>query len=137
MPFVRRSSRRAAAVLLLALAACASPNRGEWEGTFEGSVSGVVRFEINARGTSLTGTLEGTTAHGQPFTADMEGRIRGEHFYATFEGKSRAGLLPVGFEGLMRGTLSGGAGHGDWTAELMPRSTGEMKGTWEVTQVVR
>jgi hypothetical protein len=120
---------------LLALVACSSPNRGTWEGTFDGSVSGTVRFEINARGTSLTGHLSGTTRDRQPFTAEMRGKIHGEDFYATFAGKSRTGLLPVAFEGLMRGTLAAGAGHGDWTAELKPRGGGTMKGTWEVTQV--
>lgn len=134
-----RSPASAAVLGLLALvaflAACGSPNRGEWEGIFDGSVSGTVHFEINARGTRLTGALDGTTRNGQPFEAEMEGRIRGEHFYATFEGKSRAGLLPVAFDGLMRGTLAEGVGRGDWTAELKPRSGGVMKGGWEVRQV--
>jgi hypothetical protein len=132
----RRSPAAALSLLsLLSLAACSSPNRGAWEGTFAGTVSGEVRFEINARGTSLSGQLSGTTRDRQPFAAEMRGKIRGEDFYATFDGKSRTGLLPVAFEGLMRGTLAAGAGRGDWTAELKPRGSGTMKGTWEVKQV--
>jgi hypothetical protein len=66
----------------------------------------------------------------------MEGRMRGEHFYATFEGASRAGLLPVTFEGLMRGTLAEGVGAGDWACELKV-GRARLKGGWEVEQVRR
>lgn len=124
-------------ILLFVLAACgSSPNRGVWEGSFDGSVSGVVEFRINTRGTTLTGTMTGATREGQPFEAEMEGKIRGESFYATFEGRSRSGLLPVTFDGLMRGELGEGAATGDWTAEL--RATGsELSGKWEAQQVHR
>lgn len=126
--------RRWAALALVAACACASPNRGVWSGTFDGSVSGVVEFRINTRGTRLSGSLRGTTRDGQPFEAELKGRIRGEHFYASFEGTSRAGLLPVGFEGLMRGSLDEGSGSGDWTCELK-LSRSQLKGSWEVEQV--
>lgn len=137
-PSGRRPRRRGRAILAalaaLGLAACSSPNRGTWSGTFGGSVSGVVEFRINARGTRLVGSLTGTTRDGQPFAADMEGKMRGEHFYATFEGTSRTGLLPVAFTGLMRGTLAGGEGAGEWTCEVKVSRT-QLQGSWEVDQV--
>ena len=130
----RPAARALLTLVLCALGACSSPNRGHWSGTFDGSVSGVVEFRINARGTRLTGSLTGSTRDGQPFAAEMEGKMRGEHFYATFEGTSRAGVLPVAFEGLMRGSLGEGAGSGDWTCELKV-SRLHLEGTWEVEQV--
>jgi len=129
-----RTATLAALSLPAVLLACSSPNRGVWEGTFTGSVSGVVEFRINARGTHLTGSMEGATRSEQPFAAEMEGKIRGEHFYATFEGTSRTGALPVRFQGLMRGELGDGRGHGDWSATIKVSGV-ELRGTWEVEQV--
>ncbi|MEM7052566.1 MAG: hypothetical protein AAF604_23080 [Acidobacteriota bacterium] len=122
-----------------ALAACSSPNRGAWGGTFDGSVAGVVEFRINARGTALEGRLEGETVEGQPFVAEMEGRIEGSAFYATFEGDGRAGLYPVPFKGFMKGILDAGRGAGDWEAQLedplgRPQG-GKLIGTWTVEQL--
>ena len=140
MPFSRSPGRgcagaRSAAVLLLALAACSpSPNRGTWRGEFAGSLSGVVEFRIDARGSELTGTIEGRTADGAPFEATMEGRIRDQHFYATFEGAGEAQIYRVPFTGFMRGRLAEGAAEGDWEAELRGRG-GKLAGTWTVTQV--
>jgi len=140
----RRSRRPAgAAPALLALvvaaavavAACApSPNRGTWRGEFAGSLSGVVEFRIDARGSELTGTIEGHTSDGAPFAADMEGRIRDEHFYATFEGAGQAQLYRVPFEGFMRGRLGAGNADGEWEAELRGRG-GKLAGTWAVEQI--
>jgi hypothetical protein len=122
-------------VVTVACAACArSPNRGTWRGAFAGSLSGVVEFRIDARGSELTGKIEGHTADGAPFAADMEGRIRDEHFYATFEGAGQAQLYRVPFEGLMRGRLGAGTGEGEWEAELRGRG-GKLAGTWTVEQV--
>lgn len=127
--------RPTAAAALLLLAACApSPNRGTWRGDFEGSLSGTVEFRIDARGSELTGTIEGTTSDGAPFQATMEGRIRDRHFYASFEGAGQAQLYRVPFTGFMRGQLAEGAAEGDWEAEIRGRG-GELAGAWRVTQV--
>lgn len=126
-----------ALTLLLAsaitFAACSSPNRGVWKGTFEGSVSGTVEYEINARGTSLTGKMEGQTSEGQPFSATLEGRIEDPFFYAKFEGTSRTQIYPVGFEGLMKGEIRDGRAQGDWNCQLQVGNV-ELAGTWETTQ---
>ena len=131
---MRTAQRFVTALLALSVLACSSPNRGIWGGTFDGSVSGRVEFRINARGTSLTGSMEGETREGQPFTAEMEGRLNEDRFfYATFEGTSRAGALPVAFEGLMRGELDAGESEGDWTATLKMTGT-ELRGGWSAEQ---
>ncbi|HRC86031.1 MAG TPA: hypothetical protein PK413_10515 [Thermoanaerobaculia bacterium] len=121
-------------VALLALAACTGPNHGKWAGTFEGSVSGVMKFEISVFGGRLSGTLEGSTAEGQPFSAKLQGRLRGQSFYAVLSGASQAGLLRIPFEGLMKGDLADGKGGGDWTAQLKP-SGERLAGTWTAEQV--
>ncbi len=123
-------------MLCLALflsAACSSPNRGVWSGTFEGTIAGTVEFRINARGSSLTGRLEGKTNDGAPFSAKMKGKLHGVDFYATFEGKGQTGFLPVPFEGLMTGRLAQGEADGDWQAEV--RTGWKMSGAWSVNQV--
>lgn len=128
-------STAASFVALLLVSSCApSPNRGTWRGDFDGSLSGVVEFRIDARGGELTGSIEGETADGAPFTATMEGRIEGEHFYATFEGTGRARLYRLPFEGFMRGRLGDGQAEGDWEANLRGRS-GALRGVWAVEQV--
>lgn len=120
----------------MALAACRSPNRGVWKGTFEGSVAGVVEFRIDTRGTSLTGTMAGATRGGQPFQADLEGKVKGDYFYATFEGRGSAELRPVPFTGFMKGELGRGAGSGEWEATL--RFTAQkLRGGWQVEQVAQ
>jgi hypothetical protein len=120
--------------MALALAACSSPNRGVWRGTFDGSVAGTVEFRISARGTSLTGTMEGSTRDRQPFHADLEGTIKGDYFYATFEGTGSAELRPVPFAGFMKGELRDGRGEGDWEATLRFTEQ-ELRGGWRVDQV--
>lgn len=123
------------ALLLLAAGGCApSPNRGTWRGDFEGNLSGTVEFRIDARGSELTGSIEGKTSDGSPFTATMEGKLRGEHFYATFEGTGRSQLYRVPFTGFMRGRLGDGRAEGDWEAELRGRG-GTLAGAWSVEQV--
>jgi len=132
-----RPRRPAFIALLLAVplvAGCSSPNRGSWKGTFDGSVSGTVEFRINARGTSLTGKMEGTTESGAPFHAAMEGEIRGELFRADFEGKSDTDFRPVPFNGAMRGRLGSGKGSGDWDARIRFTQE-ELRGSWSVAQV--
>ncbi len=120
--------------LLLLAAACRSPNRGVWQGTFDGTVRGTVEFRINARGTRLSGSMSGSTRNHQPFRAELDGKIQGDHFYATFEGASRAGALPVAFTGFLRGTLAGGRGAGDWQCELAVTRQ-KLEGEWAVEQV--
>ncbi len=117
---------------LVFLVACSSPNRGVWRGSFEGTLSGTVEFRINARGSKLTGSLDGATSDGEPFSAKMTGKLNGADFYATFKGKGQTGLLPVPFEGLMTGRLEQGEGQGDWQAEL--RTGWKMSGSWTVKQ---
>jgi hypothetical protein len=131
-----RGWRRRGSVLaaFLLLAACRSPNRGVWQGTFDGSVAGTVEFRISARGASLTGTMEGTTRDRQSFQADLEGTIKGDYFYATFEGTGSAELRPVPFSGFMKGELRDGRGSGDWEATL--RFTQQkLRGAWRVEQL--
>jgi hypothetical protein len=133
---VRRLGRGLPGVLLLALAACSSPNRGTWSGTFDGSVAGTVDFTINARGKSLEGKMEGTTSDGSPFHAKMKGTIRETYFYATFDGRTDTGLRPIPFEGFMKGELAAGKGSGEWDATIRFTSA-KMNGTWNVTQQTR
>lgn len=121
--------------LLPGLLACSSPNRGVWRGEFGGSVSGVVEFRINTRGTELTGSMEGETRGHQPFSAEMEGKIRGGYFYATFEGTARSELRPIPFEGFLKGEIRDGAAEGDWEADPRFGQFGKLAGTWWVEQV--
>jgi hypothetical protein len=123
-------------VLLLVglLAACGSPNRGTWKGTFDGSMSGTVEFRINSRGTSLSGTFNGATSSGQPFEAEMEGKINEPYFYATFEGTSRTEIYPVPFEGFLRGELGSGKAGGEWETQIRT-SPVKMRGAWTAAQV--
>jgi len=125
-------------VVLLAflplLAGCSSPNRGVWAGTFDGSVAGTVEFRINTRGTRLTGSLTGATRDGNPFHAEMEGKIEDQYFYATFEGKSLAGGLPVAFDGFLRGELQEGKASGDWSCTLRLAQR-KLSGAWHADQV--
>lgn len=133
-PAVRPRRRAFLCVVLVLVSGCSSPNRGTWKGTFDGSVSGTVEFRINARGTSLTGKMEGTTQSGAPFHAEMEGEIRGELFRADFEGKSDTDFRPVPFNGSMRGRLGSGKGSGDWDARIRFTQE-ELRGSWSVDQV--
>lgn len=138
LPGVTPGAVSLGALLLSALAVgCApSPDRGTWDGTFDGSLSGVVRFHIDTRGTRLTGTFEGETRDGAPFTAEMEGRVRGDDFYATFEGTGRAALYRVPFSGFMTGQLGDGRAGGRWEAEIRGQS-GELEGAWRAEQADR
>lgn len=125
--------RRPYILLLGLLAACGSPNRGTWKGEFQGDLSGVVQFTINSRGTGLSGSIEGTTSGGQPFTAEMEGKIHDPYFYGTFKGKGRTDVYPIPFEGLMRGELQSGSAKGDWEAQIR-FNPAKMKGAWNARQ---
>lgn len=128
--------RGAAALGLLTLTlACGSPNRGHWSGTFDGSVSGTVEFDINARGTRVEGRMTGSTVDGEPFRATLEGILRQDYFRADFEGRAGGSFgLPVPFEGEMTGSLDRGLGSGDWACTLW-RSSSRLQGTWSVEQI--
>jgi hypothetical protein len=134
----RRSRRRPLAHLTAALAlatlACASPDRGWWRGTFDGTVSGTVEFEISTRGTKLRGSMTGSTRDGQPFEGDLRGQLDRGRIEATFEGRSRTGMgLPIKFDGALVGTLADGVGGGTWNARVtMPQMI--MDGSWSVEQ---
>lgn len=136
-----RGSRRAGEspipgwlLLLFVLAACSSPNRGHWSGDFDGSVSGVVEFEINARGTRIKGKMTGKTVNGEDFRATLEGILRQDFINADFQGLSQSSFgLPLRFKGNMTGSLARGAGAGDWKAELLSAGT-RFRGAWRVTQ---
>ncbi len=129
---------RAFGVLVLAAlsgASCFSPNRGRWAGTFEGSVSGVVEFEINARGTRLEGRMTGETREGQAFSATLEGILRQDYIDVEFEGRASTGAaLAAPFDGRMTGSLEAGNGRGDWQATLRFAGTA-LGGSWQVQQV--
>lgn len=131
---MRKDVRLSILVAALLMAGCQSPNRGIWRGDFVGSVSGQVEFRINSRGTRLTGTMKGETRDGQPFEAEMEGKVNGDYFYASFEGGSRSGALPVAFKGFLKGGLAAGLGEGDWECELAITRT-KLAGKWRVEQV--
>lgn len=134
----RRSRRSVGLPIVLVVAAgllaCSSPNRGYWSGSFDGSVSGIVEFTINARGTKIKGKMTGETSEGQPFHATLEGTLRQDFIKADFEGKSGNPYgLPIPFEGEMTGSLEGGIGAGDWSAQLWANSY-DLFGTWSVEQ---
>ncbi len=114
---------------------CSSPNRGEWKGDFDGSVTGTVDFTINTRGTKLTGTMAGKTSGGQDFHATMEGTLAGVDLVAELEGSATTDYRPVPFTGVMKGELLRGKAHGSWECTI--RFTDQkMNGDWRVTQVV-
>jgi hypothetical protein len=130
-----------AAVLWLAtvlvVASCASPHRGEWHGTFDGTVAGTVEMEIGWRGTKVRGEMRGQTRDGQPFEAKLGGTLAWDRIQATFRGASRSGAvtgLPITFEGEMAGSLLEGRGEGEWAARLFAGRM-PMSGTWRIEQV--
>lgn len=126
-----------AALLALAVAACASPNRGEWKGTFDGTVSGTVEMEIGWRGTKVTGEMRGQTRDRQPFEATLQGSLAWDRIQATFRGRSDAGAgvgLPLTFDGEMTGSLLEGEGEGQWSARLFAGRM-PMSGEWRIEQI--
>lgn len=125
----------AAATLAALLAlSCASPNRGWWAGTFQGGVSGEMRFSINTRGTRATGEMEGTTRDGRPFQATLEGTLNQDFLRADIEGRSETGsILPAAFRGEMKGSIGTGKGNGTWQVELVQLRT-RYEGSWEAKQ---
>lgn len=118
----------------------ASPLRGRWSGDFDGSVSGTVEFEIGVRGNSASGRMVGTTSSGEPFRAEIEGRVSGDQLVATFVGSGRGGPLGVQFRGVMEGTLDAtgrGPGNGVWRCVLErggQQLSGELEGSWSVAR---
>lgn len=137
-------SMRLLALLWLAIStqACSSEHRGDWSGTFEGTVSGTLELTINARGTTCQGTMTGATSDGQPFTIEFEGILRQDYLSTELKGRAGleagnlargAGALPLSFRGSMTGFLSADEGHGEWQAELNLNSY-PMSGTWTLYQ---
>jgi hypothetical protein len=119
---------------LVTLAACASPNRGRWTGTFDGTVSGTVEMEIGWRGTEVTGEMRGQTRDGQPFEATLGGSLAWDRIEAKFRGASQSGMgLPLSFDGEMSGSLLEGRGEGEWVARLLAGRM-PMSGTWRIEQ---
>lgn len=123
-------------LLLAGLAiACSSPNRGRWEGSFEGGISGTMHFDVNTRGTRAEGRIVGTTSRGQDFRADFEGTLNHDYLRADFEGSGESGFgVAAGFRGELSGTLAQGRGEGKWRADLLRAGT-HWEGRWRATQV--
>ena len=118
-----------------ALAACSSPNRGRWQGTFEGGVDGTMEFTVNARGTEAEGRISGATRGGETFEAEFEGSLNQGFLNAKFEGRGQTGMgLPAGFRGAMQGDLAAGAAQGTWTVDLI-QVRAHYEGTWAATQI--
>ena len=118
-----------------ALAACSSPDRGRWQGTFEGGVDGTMEFTVNARGTDAEGKISGATRGGEKFEAEFEGSLNQGFLNAAFEGSSQTGMgLPAGFRGKLQGDLAEGKAAGTWTVDLI-QVRAHYEGTWAATQV--
>jgi hypothetical protein len=117
------------------LAACSSPNRGRWQGTFEGGVDGSMEFSVNARGTEAEGRITGATRRGEKFEATFEGSLNQGFLNARFEGSSQTGIgLPAGFRGELQGDLAQGNAAGSWKVDLIQVRT-HYEGKWAATQV--
>lgn len=122
-PSARRQTGFLVAAAALALALLwwsgLSPLRGRWVGNFDGSVVGTVTFNIGVRGTAVEGSMEGTVEGGEPFTAEITGRMVGSDLEASFLGRTRGGPLGIQFRGTMIGALEdSGQGLGTWRCEL-------------------
>jgi hypothetical protein len=126
--------------LVVALAfplACSSPNRGYWQGTFEGGVSGTMQFTVNARGTSAEGRITGATSRGEKFEAEFEGSLNQGFLNARFQGSSQTGVgLPAGFRGELQGDLADGEAAGSWKVDLIQVRT-HYEGTWAASQAIQ
>jgi hypothetical protein len=121
--------------LISALAACSSPNRGRWQGTFEGGVEGTMEFTVNARGTKAEGRITGATRRGETFEAEFEGSLNQGFLNARFEGSGQTGIgLPAGFRGELQGDLAEGDAAGGWKVDLIQVRT-HYEGTWAAQQV--
>ena len=93
----RRRCSLAVALALVSALACSSPNRGRWQGTFEGGVDGTMEFTVNARGTEAAGRITGATRGGEKFEAKFEGSLNQGFLNARFEGSGQTGVgLPAG-----------------------------------------
>ena len=77
--------------------------------------------------------MDGQTADGTAFHADMKGGINDVDFYATFDGTAQTGFRPVPFDGFMRGQLGTGQAKGDWECQLR-FAQDKMRGDWEARQ---
>lgn len=137
--------RQVLILLLISLAAFAwlvlsslSPLRGTWQGDFDGDVAGTVEFRIGIRGHDVDGTMSGSTRSGEPFTAELEGRLVDEQLIASFEGRGRGGALGVAFVGTMEGTFDRQSeAFGTWRCRLERLGEplgGELVGEWRVVR---
>jgi hypothetical protein len=139
MPDRGRRRRRYWLTLAVAatLAACSSPNRGRWQGTFEGGVDGTMEFTVNARGTSAEGRITGATRRGETFEAEFEGSLNQGFLNARFEGSGQTGIgLPAGFRGSLQGDLADGDAAGSWKVDLLQVRT-HYEGTWAAVQAAK
>jgi hypothetical protein len=124
-----------ALALVSIFAACSSPNRGRWQGTFEGGVDGTMEFTVNARGTKADGRITGATRRGEKFEAKFEGSLNQGFLNARFEGSGQTGVgLPAGFRGELQGDLAEGIAAGRWKVDLIQVRT-HYEGKWAATQV--
>lgn len=125
----------AGGLALIAALACSSPNRGRWQGSFEGGVSGTMDFTVNARGTRADGEITGATRGGEKFEASFEGSLNQGFLNADFEGSGQTGIgLPAGFTGNLQGDLDQGRGEGTWTVDLTQARV-HYEGSWSASQV--
>jgi hypothetical protein len=136
MPDRGRRHRYSVALALAAtLAACSSPNRGRWQGTFEGGVDGTMEFTVNARGTRADGRITGATRRGEKFEAKFEGSLNQGFLNARLEGSSQTGIgLPAGFRGELQGDLAEGDAAGSWKVDLI-QVRAHYEGQWAAKQV--
>jgi hypothetical protein len=131
----RRRRRYWLAVGLALTLGCSSPNRGRWQGTFEGGVDGTMEFTVNARGTKASGRITGATRRGEKFEAKFEGSLNQGFLNAKFEGSGQTGVgLPAGFRGELQGDLEEGEAAGSWKVDLI-QVRAHYEGTWAATQV--
>ena len=131
----RRRRYRLAVALGCSTLACSSPNRGRWQGTFEGGVDGTMEFTVNARGTKAGGRITGATRRGEKFEAKFEGSLNQGFLNARFEGSGQTGVgLPAGFRGELQGDLEQGEAAGSWKVDLI-QVRAHYEGKWAATQV--
>ncbi len=120
--------------IFLVFAACSSPNRGWWQGSFEGDVAGTMELSINARGTKAKGEVTGRLSSGEGFRAEFEGTLNQGFLRAELTGSSETSVgLRAGFEGLITGDLAAGKGAGQWKADLKPAGR-QLEGEWQASQ---
>ena len=120
--------------ILLTAAACSSPDRGWWRGSFEGDVTGTMEFSINSRGNRAKGKVTGTLSSGESFRAEFEGTLIQGYLQADLVGSSVTDIgLRAGFDGLISGGLEEGEADGDWRVDLR-QARSHLEGRWQASQ---